>query len=234
MIAPDFVRCSGGCLVALRLRDRPHVLLALFLVATLTVFPLVERSGIGRSVLNLLVVTGIVIALKRVHASRAGVAIIAVLGAVAVVSQMLHEAGLVARSDFVSALAQTLFYFISAGLMCSYMLSDTRATIDELFAAAAAYLLLALAWATTFWFIEHLHPGSFAVANPVLPEERTWFEFLYLSMTTLSTTGFGDVLPISSAARSAVILEQFVGVLYVALVISRLAGFGGRTRRDPA
>lgn len=34
-------------------------------------------------------------------------------------------------------------------------------------------------------------------------------------MTTLSTTGFGDIVPVSSAARSAVILEQFVGVLYV-------------------
>ena len=51
-------------------------------------------------------------------------------------------------------------------------------------------------------------------------------------MTTLSTTGFGDIVPVSSAARSAVILEQFVGVLYVALVISRLAGFAGATRDE--
>ena len=51
-------------------------------------------------------------------------------------------------------------------------------------------------------------------------------------MTTLSTTGFGDIVPVTSAARSAVILEQFVGVLYVALVISRLAGFAGGTRDE--
>ena len=63
------------------------------------------------------------------------------------------------------------------------------------------------------------------------PDRRTWFEFLYLSMTTLTSTGYGDIVPVSSGARSAVILEQFVGVLYVALVISRLAGFAGRVSR---
>jgi hypothetical protein len=112
-----------------------------------------------------------------------------------------------------------------------YMLRDTRATLDELFAAAAAYMLLALAWSMTYWCIEFLNPGAFVVANPMLPERRTWFEFLYLSMTTLTTTGFGDIVPVSSAARAAIILEQFVGVLYVALVISRLAGFVGRSTR---
>ena len=79
-----------------------------------------------------------------------------------------------------------------------------------------------------------MNPGAFAAVNRALPERLTWFEFLYLSMTTLSTTGFGDIVPVSSAARSAVILEQFVGVLYVALVISRLAGFAGATRDERA
>ena len=48
------------------------------------------------------------------------------------------------------------------------------------------------------------------------------------SATTLSTTGFGDALPVTSSARAAVILEQLAGVLYVALVISRLAGFASQ------
>jgi hypothetical protein len=98
-----------------------------------------------------------------------------------------------------------------------------------LFAAAAAFMLLSLAWATGFWCIEYVNPGAFASAHPVLPDRRTWFEFVYFSMSTLSTTGFGDVVPVSSAARAAVTIEQFVGVLYVAVVISRLAGFAGRT-----
>jgi hypothetical protein len=215
--------------MALRLLHRPHVLLVLLLAVMLAVFPLVEESGAGRCVLNLLTVAFIVITLHRVNVSRNGVRLIAVLGAFAVGGQILHEAGLPAPSGFASAFSQTLFYAVAAALMSMYMLGDMRATIDELFAAAAAFILIALAWASGYWCIEHLNPGAFVSAHPVLPERRTWFEFLYLSMTTLSTTGFGDVVPVSSAARAAVVIEQFVGVLYVAVVISRLAGFAGRT-----
>ena len=217
--------------MALRLLHRPHALLVVLLLAVLAIFPLVETSGTGRCVLNLLTVAAIVVALHRVHVRGRRVLIIAALGGLAVGGQILHEAGLPGPSAFTSAFAQTLFYAAAAVLMSLYMLGDTRATIDELFAAAAAFMLLSLAWASGYWCIEYLNPGAFAAAHPVLPERRTWFEFVYLSMTTLSTTGFGDVVPVSSAARAAVLIEQFVGVLYVALVISRLAGFAGRTSK---
>ena len=217
--------------MALRLLRRPHVLLVIFLMAMLAVFPLIERSDLGLCILNLLMVTSIVVALYRVRVRRSGVLIVAALGALAVTGQILHEAKVPGAAGVVSAASQTLFYAIAAGLMCIYMLGDTRATIDELFAAAAAYMLLSLAWAAGFWCIEYANPGAFVSAHPVPPDGRRWLEFLYLSMTTLSSTGFGDIVPVSSAARSAVILEQFVGVLYVALVISRLAGFAGRVSR---
>ena len=217
-----------------RLLHRPHVLLVVFLVTMLAVFPLVERSAAGRTVLSTLMIAGCVLALWRARTSRAGIWLVTGLGVLAVACEILHESGLPPPAGLVTAITQTAFYAAAAVLMCLYMLSDTRATIDELYAAAAAYMLLALAWSMAYWSIEHLNPGAFAVTNPVLPEHRTWFEFQYFSMTTLSTTGYGDIVPVSSAARSAVILEQFVGVLYVALVISRLAGFAGATHDERA
>ena len=207
---------------------RPHVPLLVLLVAALLVFPFIERSAVGRSALNLVVVTGVVLSLRRVRAPSRGVLVVLLCGVVAVTGQILHEAGVPAPSGLVSALAQTAFYAGAALLMCQYMMRDTRATVDELFAAAATYMLMALAWATAYWSIEYLQPGAFAITYPALSDRKTWFEFLYLSMTTLTTTGFGDIAPVSSGARAAVMLEQFVGVLYVALVISRLAGFAGR------
>jgi hypothetical protein len=127
--------------MALRLMRRPHVLLVIFLMAMLAVFPFIERSGVGRCIVNLLIVTSIVVALHRVRVRRTGVLIVAVLGALAVTGQILHEAKVPGPAGVVSAVSQTLFYAIAAGLMCIYMLGDTRATIDELFAAAAAYML---------------------------------------------------------------------------------------------
>jgi hypothetical protein len=209
-----------------------HVSLVALLMAMVAVFPLVERSGPGRCLLNLLVLAGIVAAVQHVQAPRRGVFAIAVFGVVAVVCQVLHQAGMPQPIGLVSALAQTAFYTGAAALMSMYMLRDTHASVDELYAAAAAFMLLALAWAMAYWCIEYLDPAAFSIVYPSHADRGTWFEFFYFSMTTLSTTGFGDVAPATSGARAAVILEQFVGVMYVALVIARLAGLAGRRRLE--
>ena len=195
----------------LSLRRRPHVLLVLLLVTMLAIYPLVERVAAGRAAVNLAIVASIVVVLYRVGAWPRAEA--CCCSRFSVRSPWRDRScigtALPGPPGFASALAQTLFYAGAAYLMCVYMLGDTRATLDELFAAAAAFILLALGWASAFWCIEYLGPGSFVSANPAHPERRTWFELLYLSMTTLSTTGFGDIVPVSSTARAAVILEQF-------------------------
>jgi hypothetical protein len=64
-------------------------------------------------------------------------------------------------------------------------------------------------------------PGSFGAAvgsdNP-----RTWVELLFLSFTTLSGVGLGDIVPLQPMARALVMIEEFSGVMYLALVVSRL------------
>src|SRR5215510_3108002 len=108
---------------------RPHVPLLVLLVAALLVFPFIERSAVGRSTLNLIVVIGIVLSLRQVRAPARAVLVVLVSGAVAVTAQILHEAGVGAPSGLVSALSQTTCFAGAALLMCQYMLRDTRATI---------------------------------------------------------------------------------------------------------
>ncbi|MBP1751641.1 MAG: ion channel family protein, partial [Geobacteraceae bacterium] len=55
-------------------------------------------------------------------------------------------------------------------------------------------------------------------------QPRTFIELMFLSFTNLSATGIGDILPINSWARVLVMLEQFAGVGYIAVVVSRLIG----------
>ena len=121
-----------------------------------------------------------------------------------------------------SALESAL-YFYAAGSLIAYMLSDTRVTADELFAVGATFTLLAWAFAYAYLVCQAWYPGSFTGAiNPEQP--RSWLELLFLSFTTLSSVGIGDILPLSSPARVLVMLEQLVGVGYIALVVSRLIG----------
>jgi hypothetical protein len=82
--------------------------------------------------------------------------------------------------------------------------------------------------------VDHLVPGSFSV-NGIsdLAAPLSWKELLFFSFTTLTSTGYGGIVPIAGHAQSLAILEQLVGVFYVAILIARLAGLyqPGASRR---
>jgi hypothetical protein len=133
------------------------------------------------------------------------------------------------RRMLVVAALEAAFYFYAAGSLIAYMLKDEFATLDELFAAGATFTLLAWAFAYLFVLCQAQWPGSFgAFSDPTSP--RTWMELLFLSVTTLSSVGLGDVIPLSPMARALVMLEEFAGVMYIALVVSRLIGLTVATR----
>lgn len=68
-------------------------------------------------------------------------------------------------------------------------------------------------------------PGSFVnVLEHRRPAAAEWRQFVFFSFTTLTTTGYGDIVPVKGRAQSAAILEQLMGLLYVAISIARLAG----------
>jgi hypothetical protein len=91
-------------------------------------------------------------------------------------------------------------------------------SVHRVLGAVAVYVLLATAWGTAFQALEVLRPGAFrGAAGPVTHDEAMWLSFI-----TITTTGYGDVLPTSSLARSLAALEALVGVLFPAILISRL------------
>ena len=82
------------------------------------------------------------------------------------------------------------------------MLADHVITKDELFAVGATFTLVAWAFAYTYTVCQASVPGSFTAA--VDPEtDRTWMELLFLSFTTLSSTGLSDVVPVKPFARGS-------------------------------
>ena len=122
-----------------------------------------------------------------------------------------------------SSAIEAVLYFYAAGALIAYMLADHEVTRDELFAVGATFTLVAWAFAYVYTVCQAIEPGSFTAA--VDPSaDRTWIELLFLSFTTLSSTGLSDVIPIKSFARSLVMFEQLAGVAYIAMVVSRLVG----------
>ena len=116
-----------------------------------------------------------------------------------------------------SSAFEAVLYFYAAGALIAYMLADHVITRDELYAVGATFTLVAWAFAYTYTVCQAIEPQSFA-------EHRSWMELLFLSFTTLSSTGLSDITPAEPFARSLNMLEQLAGLAYVAMVVSRLVG----------
>jgi hypothetical protein len=129
------------------------------------------------------------------------------------------------------ALLESAFYFYAAGSLIAYMLQDWVATTDELFAAGATFTLLAWAFAYCYVVCQTVFPGSFAVGGDA-GAARPWIELLYLSVAVLSSVGLSDITPAMPMARGIVMLESFVGVMYLTLIVARLIGLTVVARKE--
>lgn len=113
---------------------------------------------------------------------------------------------------------------LALGLFTAVMLARVFApgpvTSYRLVGAVVAYLLVGLTWAYGYDLLEVLRPGSLHRAPGT--GEGSYPTVLYYSFVTLTTVGYGDVTPVSSAARALSNLESLVGVLFPAVLIGRL------------
>lgn len=193
-------------------------------------YPLMEDMPGGRTLFGAFGLVVLAAALRMVRRSPA-VAWIAWLLALSILLLLGLDSYFEDRRLLLTtALLEGAFYLYAAGSMIGYMMEDRRATTDELFAAGATFTLLAWAFAHLFTACQLLIPSSFT--GLVEPERlRSWVELLSLSFSTLSGVGMGDILPLAPFARALVMLEQFAGVMYIALVVSRLIGLTITARR---
>lgn len=125
---------------------------------------------------------------------------------------------------FVASL--TLFYIFAFGHMLAYVLRPGPVTGNKIHAAIAAYIMLGLLWSFVYTLINMTVPQSFDyMGQPeIWTQGDDWRRFLFFSFVTLTTTGYGDMIPMSGHAQSAAMLEQLSGTFYVAILIARLAG----------
>jgi hypothetical protein len=96
---------------------------------------------------------------------------------------------------------------------------------DVLYGSVCIYLLIGGIFAMIYLLIETLHPGSFFIdpaynINGVVDAA----DFIYYSFITLVTLGYGDIIPVASYARGSAVIEGIIGVMYLAIIISRLVG----------
>jgi len=191
-------------------------------VVLLVLLPFLQGSEGGRIAANLINLVIMITAVTAMGRSRLAMATALLL---ALPALGLAVTGIV-RGEFLYLVVSWGFsagvYVLALVSLLRYIFSVEEMTTDKLYGAASVYLLLGVLWAYMYGLLERIYPGSFAIGGAPV-REASIPDLLYFSFTTLTTTGFGDIVPVLRHAQMLVILEQVTGVLYVAILIARLA-----------
>ena len=115
----------------------------------------------------------------------------------------------------------TLFVFLALAVQRAFMqvAFSNKLDVNRIYGAICIYLLLGVLWSVAYFAMHILSPDSFAgAASP--DEAKGAGQWVYYSFVTLTTLGYGDILPVSPAARALAYSEAIFGVFYMAIVVA--------------
>lgn len=205
--------------------DSDHSLAALFfllVVYSFVIYPLAGEDGrTGTSAalfFSLVLVVGVMATTKN-QGARVGMMLLA---GVAFTSHWLHY---FVRQHFVhivSATAASVFFFVLIWLLLARVFRRGGISIYRIYGALAAYILLGVLWGEVYIICYLVQPGAFHFDPATQYGEPPISELLYFSFVSLTTMGFGDILPVHPLARSLATFEGLVGQIYPAVLLARL------------
>jgi hypothetical protein len=216
------------------MRVRPPGRFSILLIAMLLLFvvqPFFEGHWLALALLNIFVSGIILSGIYAVSQKRQNLLIASILALPAMVARWLSLFTSQRIIFFIDAAFALSFFVFTAATILSYVVRARRVTADTISAALCSYLLIGMVWAVLYTVLELFHPGSFSLPPPQqvsagedLPPKFQFSRFVYFSFVTLTSTGFGDITPLTDPARSFAMLEAIIGQFYIAVLISRLVG----------
>ncbi|MEM1262390.1 MAG: potassium channel family protein [Pseudomonadota bacterium] len=122
---------------------------------------------------------------------------------------------------FVVMGAGCLFFAYVGGVIFRDTFYSHRVTLDTVLGAVCVYLMLGLCWGFAYGFVAQIDPTAFP---SISADGHLLNRFVYFSFVTLTTLGFGDIVPTTAATRGLVMLEAIVGQIYLTVLVGRLIG----------
>jgi hypothetical protein len=217
----------------LRFRRFSTVQLLIVLAILLICAPFVEELEGGHLILSVLFSMVLLAAVVAVANRRRTLAIALVLAVPAITARWVSyfRPDLLHPSVFLVC-ALLLLAFVIWHLL-HFILHAPVVTVEVLCASIAAYLMLGLTWSAAYWLVDQVTPGgAFSFNTNGGGQSMNGFNGIYFSFITLSTVGYGDITPVSRAARWLAAMEAMIGLLYVAVLIARLVSLYSRTNSN--
>ena len=217
----------------LRFRRFSTVQLLIALAVLLICAPFVEELEGGHLILSVLFSLVLLAAVFAVADRKRTLAIALALAVPAITARWVSyfRPDLLHPSVFMVCALLLLAFVI--GHLLQFILRAPLVTVDVLCASIAAYLMLGLMWTVAYWLVDQVTPdGAFYFTTKNGPQSIDGFTGFYFSFITLSTVGYGDITPVSRAARLLAAMEAMTGLLYVAVLIARLVSLYSSRKSD--
>lgn len=205
-----------------------RLLLALQLVLLLA-YPLAVGQRHGLAIVNGLLM---VVLLSGVYAVSERRALAVLLGIAALLLAGNHWLAFFTGLGWAGVLADVLgglFFSLVGWALLSRLLTEPEVQVDTIVGAISVYLLVGFAFAFLHSATAQLAPEAYAAFLPtdsLASDQRggEFFEMLYFSLVTLSTLGFGDLVPVHPVARVLSVIEVIFGQIYLTVLVARLVG----------
>ena len=210
------------------------VLVVLACVQLFVIAPLAAEHGVSIELFLALVIANIAVALAVVWHMRAAVASVLTatgMEAAAIVLRIVHPTQQMESLDIAAALVLLVTLTVVLSIV---VFGAGRVTIHRVIGAVAIYLNMATAFALAYRLIDALGPNRFVSSQAIAGHAHTLSDLIYFSFTTLTTTGFGDIVPVDPFARSLSNMESVIGQLFPATLLARLISLEIEHRREGA
>jgi len=192
------------------------------LLVFITTIPFFEPTQHGRLFMNALNTFVVVATVAAVGRTLLSFVIVVLLAAPALYFQYLGVTAEDVEHIAVSWSFGAALYAMTIAYLLRYVFQPEVMTADKLYGAAAAYLMIGVLWTYVYALVNYHYAGSFAIGGT--QKDVEFFDLLYFSFTVLTSTGFGDITPLTHQARAMCVAQQIVGALFIAILIARLAG----------
>ena len=201
--------------------------LLLVLVSLLIIQPFVETL-VGMVLIEVLFIAALIAGLRAVEARqylfRFNVLLLIVSVICGISGKVLNSESLFS----IGLIGESLFLSLVGIKILTDLFRSKKVTEDSLAGAVCVYLLIGLVWTYLYLIIEVFIPGSFSFtqgdARMQMWVSSEFYPFYYFSLVTMTTVGYGDLLPVSTAARSLATMEGILGQIYLTILVARLVG----------
>ena len=201
-------------------RIRPDLLLLLSLLLMIVLHPVLDHGTLRRLFMEALIFVPVLLATLRLSQIKTRIwpsvsLMIAATGLAVLGNLWPNPVVIVAKWG-----ALAVFFALAVVGLFSFLRNTREVTETHLFTAVSIYLLLGMLWFSVYCAIDTYQPGSILQGGSLLEHREN--QLLYFSLITLSTIGYGDIVPVGPEVRMLAALEGVVGVLYIAITVAIL------------